>query len=68
MIESVLPSQAARNYAAAPRDSRFSRASALTAVFVVLVPLLALAAFQFTLWFFEVWVEMAETAPLLLAQ
>jgi hypothetical protein len=68
VIESVLPSQAIKTRGQSSKDGLFVRASAVTAAFVVFVPVLALGAFQFLLWLLGLWVEMSETAPLLLAQ
>jgi hypothetical protein len=68
VIESVLPSQSVRTRGAGLGDGRFARAGAIAAALVVLVPLFAVGSVQLVLWLLGMWVEMAGTMPLLLAQ
>ena len=68
VIESVLPSQAVRTRAANSNNGFFTHTgAALTTLFVV-VPLLGAGAFQIVSWLLRLWVDMADSLPLLLAQ
>jgi hypothetical protein len=67
VIESVLPSQV-KMRGTTEGNRPFARASAVAAALIVFVPLLALGAFNLVLWLLSVWVEMADTMPLMLAQ
>jgi hypothetical protein len=68
VIESVLPSQAVRTHAANSNNGFFTHAGAALTTLFVLVPLLGAGAFQVVVWLLHLWVEMADSLPLLLAQ
>jgi hypothetical protein len=68
VIESVLPSQAARVRESHSTESQFRHAGAVVASLFVVVPLLGFGAFEFILWLLGIWIEMTDTFPLLLAQ
>jgi hypothetical protein len=68
VIESVLPSQAARTQSANSNNGFFAHTGAVLTTLFVLVPLLGAGTFQAVVWLLHLWVEMADSLPLLLAQ